>query len=224
MFCKNEITMKNILDFLKELKENNNREWFEANKGRYLEVKKTHEEMLDKVIDGISTFDPVTGRPATKDCLFRIYRDVRFSPNKEPYKTHIGAFISRGGRKSERPGYYIHLEPGNCFMGGGVYMPQPENLKKIRNEIYFNAGSFKKIFEEKSFKQHFKELYDDKLSRPPKDFDPAFADIDLLKYKSYFVEEAYTDEEVLGADYVKKVVEACKALVPLNVFLNKAFE
>jgi uncharacterized protein (TIGR02453 family) len=125
--------MKEILNFISDLKENNNREWFETNKKRYLAVKEKHEIFLDKVIEGIrSSVDPQLGELTGKDCVFRIYRDVRFSPNKEPYKNHIGAYIARGGRKSPRAGYYIHLDPGNCFAGGGIYMPAPDVLKKIR--------------------------------------------------------------------------------------------
>lgn len=216
--------MKTILDFLKELKQNNNREWFDQHKDEYLDVKRKHELILGKVIEEISRFDPLTGKPEPKDCVFRIYRDIRFSKDKLPYKTHLGAFIARGGRKSQRPGYYLHLEPGNSMIGGGIYMPQPEVLKKIRNEIYFDSVKFRSILEEKSFSKLFGTLYEDKLSRNPKDFDADFADIDLLRYKSYFVERYLSDDEVLSDKFETIVVDTCKAMLQLHLFLNKAFE
>lgn len=216
--------MKAVLEFISELKQNNTREWFEANKQRYLKVKEEHEALLDKVIDGIASIDPYTGRPATKDCVFRIYRDIRFSKDKQPYKEHIGAFISQGGRKTSKPGYYLHLDPGNCFYGGGIYMPPPDVLKKLRNEIYFDSDTFKGILEEKKFKKMFGDLYQDKLVKPPKDFDPEFANIDLLKYKSYFVERALTDEEVTSPDFVKIILETTKQMQSFQKFLYRAFE
>ncbi len=216
--------MQHLLTFLTELKENNNREWFEANKQRYLTLKDKYEVWLEKVIEGISQFDPVTGKPSVKDCVFRIYRDVRFSKDKLPYKTHFGAFIAQGGRKSIKAGYYVHIEPGNSLMGGGIYMPAPENLKKIRNEIYFNSDGFKKILNEPSFKKIFTELYNDKISRPPREYDPGFADTELLKYKSYFVERSFTDREVLAENFADEVVKSCRMILPMNNFLNKAFE
>lgn len=216
--------MKAILDFLLELKHNNDRDWFDKHKAEYLQVKRKHELLLQEVIEEISRFDPITGRPEPKDCVFRIYRDIRFSKDKLPYKTHIGAFIAREGRKSPRPGYYLHLEPGNSMIGGGIYMPQPEVLKRIRNELYFDVKGFKSILEDKLFSKLFINLYEDKLTRNPKDFDPDFADIELLRYKSYFVERYLSDEEVLSNDFVSIIVETCKAILPLQIFLNRAFE
>lgn len=216
--------MKEILDFISELKENNNREWFEANKKRYLQVKSRHEDFVQKVLDGIARFDPAYGNLNAKDCVFRIYRDVRFSPNKDPYKTHIGAYLSPGGRKSQKPGFYVHLEPGNCFAGGGVYMPPPDVLKKIRNEIYFNFDEFKEILEEKNFKKNFSGLYEDKLTRPPKDFDPNHPGIEYLKYKSYFVDKEIPEKVVLSDKFVPTVVETLKVAQPLNKFLERVFE
>ncbi len=215
--------MQKILNFLTEIKQNNNREWFEQNKQQYAEVKKEHEQLLEQVIEGISRFDAVTGRPAVKDCLFRIYRDVRFSSNKDPYKTHLGAFIARGGRKSERPGFYLHIEPGNSMVGGGIYMPEPPVLKKIRDEIYFDAPALRSILDNKDFKKHFAGLYEDKLTRPPKGYDADFADADLLKYKSYFVEKKFTDQEVTSPNFAAQVTKTCEAMMPMQVFLNRAF-
>lgn len=215
--------MKKLLSFISDLKENNNREWFEANKSRYLEIKEMHEDFVQKVINGITAFDAEYGKLTAKECVFRIYRDVRFSTNKEPYKTHIGAYIAPGGRKSQKPGYYVHLEPGNCFAGGGVYMPQPDVLKKIRNEIYYNFDEFSKIMDDKNFKKHFKGLFEDKLSRPPKDFDASHPGIEYLKYKSYFVDKEIPEDIVLSDKFVPAVVETLKVVKPLNDFLKRVF-
>lgn len=217
--------MQNILTFLENLKENNTREWFEANKAWYQEVRAEHENILEKFINGLSEIDPMLGKPTVKECVFRIYRDIRFSPNKQPYKTHLGAYIAKGGRKSEKPGYYLHIEPGNnSLVGGGIYMPKPEVLKRIRTEIYFDAAIFRSLIESKELKKHSITLYEDKISRPPKDFDPTFPDIDLLKYKSYFVDKTITDKEVLDKDFIPKCLSVCKGIVEVNHFLNRAFQ
>ena len=129
--------MKEILKFLELLSGNNNREWFEANKPMYQSAKSLYETLITNTITGIGAFDSSIGHPLAKDCLFRIFRDVRFSKDKAPYKTNFGAFIASGGRKSPKSGYYIHIEPEKSFIGGGIYMPQPDVLKKLRQEVYF---------------------------------------------------------------------------------------
>jgi len=214
--------MDKILQFLTALRENNNREWFEQNKDWYLQVKAKHEQLLEKIIKELSKFDVVAGTPAAKDCIFRIYRDVRFSKDKLPYKTHMGAFIAAGGRKSIRPGYYLHIEPGNSMISGGVYSPQPDVLKKLRDEIYFNSETFKNILNDKAFKEMFGNLWEDKLIRSPKDYDPLFPDIDLLKYKSYSVMRSLDDKEVISEQFIPIVLDACKTMSGFNVFLNHA--
>lgn len=216
--------MENILRFLSALNENNNREWFEINKTWYQKARAEYELILEKFINGLSEIDPLLGKPTVKECIFRIYRDVRFSPNKQPYKTHFGAYIAKGGRKSELPGYYLHIEPGNSLVGGGIYMPKPDVLKRIRTEIYFNAPEFRGLIESKDFKKHSINLYEDKISRPPKDFDATFPDIDLLKYKSYFVDKSLTDKDVLSKDFIQKCLSVCKGIVDVNHFLNRAFQ
>ncbi len=216
--------MKAILEFLLELKQNNNREWFAQHKDEYLHVQEIHHLLLNEVIEKISQFNPIIGKPEAKDCAFRIYRDIRFSKDKLPYKTHIGAYIAREGRKSPRPGYYLHLEPGNSMIGGGIYMPQPDVLKRIRNEIYFDSKGFRSVLNDHSFSKLFNNLYEDKLTRNPKDFDPDFSDIELLRYKSYFVERYLSDEEILSDNFVNTIIDTCKVILPFHLFLNRAFE
>jgi uncharacterized protein (TIGR02453 family) len=217
--------MKDILEFLSDLKANNNREWFYENRDRYQLTKIKFEDYVSRIIGEISLFDPQVGLPAAKDTIFRIFRDVRFSKDKLPYKTNFGAFIANGGRKSPKAGYYFHLEPGASMIGGGIYMPQPEVLKKIRQEIYFNAGDFRKLLEENKFKRIFGGLGDyDKLKRPPKDYDASFPDIQLLMYKSYVVMHKLEDEVFLKEGFAKEITEACRTMTDFNHFLNRAFE
>ncbi len=217
--------MKDILNFLNELKSNNNREWFDLNRDRYQKVKILFEEKVNSLIGEISRFDPSIGMPAAKDSIFRIFRDVRFSKDKLPYKTNFGTFIAKGGRKSPGAGYYLHIEPGASMIGGGIYMPMPDILKKVRQEIYFDAVGFKKLIEDKNFKKTFGALStSDKLKRPPKDFDATFPDVDLLMYKSYTVMHQLSDEVILSDKFSQKVVDACGTMMEFNRFLNRAFE
>jgi len=212
-----------VLDFLSQLKLNNNREWFQENKKWYEASKKEMEGFVTGMITTISAIDPSVQTPAMKDCMFRIFRDVRFGADKSPYKTNFGAFIARGGRKSSFPGYYFHFEPGESMLAGGVYQPQPDTLKLLRNEVYYHSEDLKAIFEKSSFKKYFEKLGDfDKMKKTPKDFPADFPDIELLKYRSYIVSEMIPDKIVISHDYQKLVLEMVKELQPFMAFLNRA--
>jgi len=214
---------KATFDFLSRLKENNTREWFLENKKSYEVAKKEVESFLTALIPELSKLDPSIQSPDVKDCMFRIYKDVRFSKDKSPYKTNFGAFIGRGGRKTIYPGYYIHFEPGECMIAGGIYMPQPDALKLLRNEIYFNSAEFRKILESKDFKKYFEKLDEfDKMKKAPREFPADFPDIDLLKYRSIIVSVGVADEKVLLGNYDKYVLEVAKAMLPLHAFLYRA--
>jgi len=212
-----------VLKFLKDLKKNNNRDWFNANKGRYEEAKAEFEKFINSVIHEIARFDKSVQFVEAKDCMFRIYRDVRFSANKEPYKTNFGAWISKDGRKSSGPGYYFHVAPEEQFISGGIYMPDPELLKRIRQEIYYNYKDFDKILKSKDFKKYFNGIDDYyKAKLAPRDYPADFEGIDILKNKSYTVSAAL-DEKTLHSDSLfKTTVTICKALLPYNDFLRKA--
>ncbi len=216
--------MKNILDFLTTLKSNNNREWFNANKSLYIEAKDTFEEFINGIIPKINKFDPEIGSITAKDCVFRIYRDVRFSKDKSPYKTNMGGFMAKGGRKGGFAGYYIHIDPEQSFIAGGNHMPPPDKLKKLRQEIMYNVDQFKAIINKPSFKKAFTKIDGEKLSRPPKDFPADFPDIDLLKFKSYVVMHNFDSNEMLNKDYESYVLKIFKEMYPLNQFLNKAMD
>jgi uncharacterized protein (TIGR02453 family) len=213
--------MKIILDFLKELTENNNREWFNAHKKDYETAKKEMENLVNKLIKGVSDFDNSVKGLHPKDCMFRIYRDVRFSADKSPYKTNFGSFITEGGFKSGNPGYYFHVQPGECFLSGGIYQPPADNLKKIRQEIYYNYPEFSSIVLNPEFKSHF-SFWEDKLKRPPKDFDPNFEGIEFLKYKSYAPFMEMEESKLESPDIAEFAIETYKILFPFNTFLMNA--
>lgn len=213
-----------ILKFLKALSKNNNRDWFEKNKDVYLESKQLFEDFIASLLKELSKFDKGLGGLNPKKLPFRIYRDVRFSKDKRPYKLNMGAGFSPGGKMIQEPGYYIHIEPGNkSFVAGGFYMPDASNLSKIRQEIDYNYKGFEKVIKNKKFNSYFKGLDDfDKLKTAPNGYPKDHPYIDLLKHKSYIVSHYFTDKEVVDKNFIKKVVEGCKTLKPLNDFLNNA--
>lgn len=216
--------MENILRFLAELKQNNNREWFQANKDWYLEVKREHEELVSNIIAGLSAFESDMQLLTPPECVFRIYRDVRFSKNKDPYKTAMGAVFSKGGRKSKYASYYLHLEPGNSFAGGGKWRPDGNALKNIRYEIYNYPDEFLKIINNKKFKETFGGLSGEKLKRPPKDFPSDFEHIELLKYKSLIVGKPFSDDELLQEHFLLKLLDHFKTLKPFIDCINRGIE
>ncbi len=213
-----------ILGFLNALKENNNREWFQENKKDYEEAKAEMLCIIQRLIDEISIFDSTIGSLEAKQCLFRIYRDVRFSKNKEPYKTNMGAYMVMGGRKSGNAGYYLHLEPGNSFVGGGIHNPDPKQLKAIRDEIAYAGDDLVSIVEAKDFKRFFLKIEGDSLVRPPKGFDPESKNIDLLKMKSFTVFQALDDSILMADNFTDQILPVFKAMLPFVGFLNGAFK
>lgn len=215
--------LKTILIFLKAIAKNNNREWFEKNKPKYLDSKKHFEDFLEVLHKELLTFDESLAGINPRKQAFRIYRDVRFSKDKRPYKVNMGAGFSAHGKMEQEPGYYIHIEPGKSFVAGGIYMPDAERLSKIRQEIDYNAGDFVKILKDKKFKKLFPSLDDfDSLKTAPKGYPKDHPHIDLLKNKSFVVSHRFTDADVISKTFVKKVAAACKTLKPLNDFMAEA--
>ena len=223
---KNEVmNVKVILDFLIALKHNNNRDWFHENKSLYEAARSEFESIVNHLIPDISNFDKSIGLLTAKECVFRIYRDIRFSKDKIPYKSHFGAFIAPGGRKSVKAGYYLHLEDGMSVLGGGIYRPPSDILKALRQEIYYNFDEFSSIINAKDFNKYFKEINDDdKLKKPPKDFPPDFKGIDLLKNKSYTIIHHLSNENVLGSHFGGYILEIFSAMFPFNAFLTRGME
>ncbi len=214
--------MKNVLPFLEKLSRNNDRDWFHANKDRYLQAKNEFEGFVAELLPALAAIDKDVAGLEPKQCVFRIYRDVRFSPDKSPYKINMGAAMGKGGRKSPYASYYIHVEPGNSFAGGGIWMPQGPVLKAMRQEVYYNAGEFKGILEGNEFRKYFDGLMGERLKRPPRDFPADFPDIELLKYKSYAVGSLLIDEMVTGENLIAELQKIYSALYPFNRFINRA--
>ncbi|WP_319591565.1 DUF2461 domain-containing protein [uncultured Draconibacterium sp.] len=214
--------MEKVLGFLKQLAENNNREWFNDNRKWYEESKEKVIFLTDVLINEIGEFDPAVRVLLPKDCVFRIFRDVRFSKDKRPYKTNFGSFICKGGRKSMNPGYYFHLEPGGCFVAGGIYMPPSPVLKSIRNYVANHGDELLDIINEPDFKKEFPEMFDDKLKLAPKGFAKDHEHIELLKYKSFIYSKTLGENVVTGDNYIKQLVKFYEQLYPLNVYLYEA--
>jgi uncharacterized protein (TIGR02453 family) len=217
---------KSTLDFLKKIKTNNNRVWFEKNKSLYLAAKEDAEKNLDEIISGIRSFDKrITTELTGKKCMFRIYRDTRFAKDKRPYKNNMGASINPGGKNAIVPGYYIHIEPGKTFVAGGIWMPPAPELGKIRQEVDYNQKEFLKIINDKNFKKLFGELdADDKLVNVPKGFSKDHPMVEILKLKSFLVVGTIKEKDVLNKNFVKEAVSMCKAMLPLNNFIQRALD
>jgi len=214
---------QSTLDFLKKLSKNNNKEWFDKNRDSYLKAKQNVEDFTALLIKEIAKFNPAVGTLSPKNCVFRIFRDVRFSKNKSPYKNNMGAYISEGGKKGNKAGYYLHIQPnGESFLAGGMYMPEAPLQNAIRQEIDYNMDEFKKIIGKKSFKTTFGEPEGEKLKTVPKGYDKNHPDIELLKYKSYIVWHKLNDKELIQKDFLKKSAAVFKELHPFNNFLNRA--
>jgi len=212
-----------VLGFLKDLQQNNNREWFQANKSRYEAAKAEFENFINSVIHEIARFDPLLRFIDAKDCMFRIYRDVRFTKSKEPYKTNFGAWMSKDGRKSSGPGYYFHVAPDEMFLSGGIYQPDPVLLKSIRQEIFYNIKEFKTILRSKEFSKYFSGIDEyNKTKLPPRDIPADFPDIDLLKNRSYTVSWGLNEKLLHSEKLFSTTVLVYKAMLPYNEFLRKA--
>lgn len=213
------------LAFLRNLAANNTREWFQDNKGAYESARDNFLALTADLISKIAVFDPEMGQLQPKECIFRIHRDTRFSKDKTPYKTNMGAYFTVGGRHSTKAGYYLHIEPsGESFVAGGIYQPQPAELKKIRQEIDYHGNELIAISEAPIFKQYFGQLTGSKLSVPPKGYDKNHLYIELLKHKDFLASCTVDTEELLKPNFSALVVQRFEAIKPLNDFLNRAIE
>lgn len=216
--------MKEILSFLTGLKQNNTREWMEANKKEYLNAKKEFEDLIADLIEKISGFDSHISGAEPKKCIFRIHRDIRFSKDKRPYKENMGGFINHEGRKGMDGGYYMHVEPGQSMLAGGIYMPPPDILKKIRQEIDYNPKPLIDYMQRADFKKYFGAFEGDRLKKAPQGYSPDHPNIELLKLKYYIVVHPLKDEELLKTDFIGHIVHIFEAMYPLNLYLRTALE
>ena len=212
------------LKFLKGVKKNNNKPWFEKNKNSYLAAKDDIEQLTGHLLNGLGKTDKSIADLKAKDCQFRIYRDVRFSKDKTPYKTNMGAWMNKGGKKINSAGYYFHCEPGHSFIAGGFYLPMPPELNKIRQEIDYNFDEWKKIINNKNFNKYFVKGVEgiESLSRPPKGYDDTNPAIEFLKMKSFIVTHQLTDTDIQSKTLVKEVLKTYEAMKPFIDFLNHA--
>jgi uncharacterized protein (TIGR02453 family) len=209
--------------FLRELSENNNRDWFQEHKPRYEKAKQNLEGLVEALIREVGTFEAL-GNLAPKDCIFRINRDVRFSKDKKPYKEWMSAVIGNGGRKSQRIDYYIHIQPNNqSFLGSGMWAPTPEQLATFRQEIDYNAHEFKAIIEDPVFRSYFPDIEGEVLRTAPKGYPKDHPDIELLKRKQLFFMHRFDDSTVTSPTFVAELVSAIRVVKPFGDWLNTLF-
>jgi uncharacterized protein (TIGR02453 family) len=218
---------KDAVQFLSDLVANNNTEWMHANKKRYESFKKDYHNYIASLLAEMKPLDKTLEPLEIKNCTFRINRDIRFSKDKSPYKTNIGVWFTQNKFRKNSPGYYIHFEKGNSFIAGGVWCPEPNELKQIRKEIAFFHDDLEAIVKDKKFKSEFGALTRDDnntLKKAPKDFEPNHPAIEFLKLKSFTASAKIDDKLFLDKDFSKIVSQKLIALKPMNDFLNRALE
>lgn len=215
---------KETFHFLKDLISNNDRDWFQENKSRYEEARQNVEEFADEILKEIKKIDhSIPSELSGKKSMMRIYRDVRFSKNKLPYKNNFGIGISSSGKGGDTPGYYIQIQPNESFIAGGYWMPQADHLKAIRQEIDYNTQDLLKIIEGKGFIDQFGGLsQEDKLKTTPKGYDANHQHIELLRLKSFTVSKKLDDDDLNSSKGIEAIVDSLKQINPLTLFLKQA--
>jgi uncharacterized protein (TIGR02453 family) len=216
---------KNSLQFLDDLKANNNRDWFLDNKKRYELFKKDYHQLVADILDAMKPLDSSLEMLEVKNCTFRINRDIRFSKDKSPYKDHIGVWLSSGAKGKNRSGYYIHIAKGASFIAGGLYCPEADDLKKVRKEISYFYEDLVEIISHKNFKKEFGDFDRDEknvLKNPPRGYEKEHPAIEFLKLKSFETSQKFDMEEVTKKDFVEKMSQKLFVLKPLNDFINRA--
>ena len=217
---KNSVDLAPVLSFLKKLEKNNNRAWFEEHREEYERALGRFEEFVAEMITEISAFDDLDG-VTPKDCLFRIYRDVRFSKDKSPYKTGMGASIGAGGRKSKGFPYYLHVQPGNhSMLAGGWHDPLPEQLARWRAAVDKGASALKKIIGRKEFVAAFGGLAGEKLARVPRGYPADHPEHELLRLKEIAVWHTVTDKDLLSSSVVQNSAAVFKTMKPFLDYLG----
>jgi uncharacterized protein (TIGR02453 family) len=216
---------KDSLQFIEDLKNNNNRDWFLDNKKRYEVFKKDYHQLVASFLDAMKPLDPSLEMLEVKNCTFRINRDIRFSKDKSPYKSHLGVWISSGTKGQSRAGYYVHIEKEASFIAGGFYAPEAEDLKKIRREIAYFYEDLEEILQAESFKKEFSDFDRNEksiLKNGPKGYEKDHPAIETLKLKSFETSQPFDISEVGKKDFVSKMSKKLILLKPLNEFINRA--
>ncbi len=204
-----------VLEFLGDIKENNNREWFTANKGRYQETHGYFKDFAEALVEEMSHYDEIESHK-----VYRIYRDIRFSKDKTPYKTHFSGHMVRA-TKLRRGGYYFHIEPGNSMVGGGFWNPNSPDLKRIREEIAADDQPLRKILGDKDFVKTFGTLHGDQVKSAPKGYKKDHPAIDLLRYKQFLLSHTFTDQEITSKDLAKKMAEVFHTMRPFFDYMSE---
>lgn len=212
--------MIGLIDFLTELRKNNNREWFQAHKGEYDALRKQFVADVEQLIARVATFDDELRNLRVEDCIYRIYRDIRFSPDKTPYKTYFSAYMARGGKKSPRAGYYLHIEPGNVAVSGGIWCPETRLIKALRQAIYDNLDEWQSIVEAPQFKSVYPTFVGETLKTVPREFPKEGYHVEWVKRKDYTVWGNQSDAFISKPDWVEQAAEKLRLLKPMNDFLN----
>ncbi|MEP2023877.1 MAG: DUF2461 domain-containing protein [Reichenbachiella sp.] len=214
--------LKPTIKFLNELSANNNKEWFDANRKTYESCRKDFLGFVGNIIDEIAKFDSELTDVDPKKCVFRINRDIRFSKDKTPYKTNFGALMGGAGKKTEGTGFYIHLAPGQNFAGGGIYMPKPETLAAIRQEIDYNPDGLNMLLASKNFKETFGEIRGEKLKTAPKGYPKDHPNIELLRFKSFYVIKEFSEKDLADEGFFDELISTYKKAYEFNKYLKEA--
>jgi len=214
-----------LFTFLKDLKANNERDWFNANKPRYeKEVKEAAVRFISDFAPHLAKISPhfrADPRPVGGS-LFRIYRDTRFSKDKTPYKTHVGIhFRHELAKTAHAPGFYLHLEPGSAFLGAGIWKPEPKVAQLIREAIVEDPDRWKRLLKRKAFRESF-ELAGDSLKRPPKGVDADHPLMDDLKRKDFMAVSDLTQKSATSRDFMKEFAANCRGVAPLVEYICDA--
>ena len=204
-------------DFLSQLKKNNNRDWFNEHKDEFIKEQHHIELFAESLLEELRSHDLIE-TPSGKKSLHRIYRDIRFSKEKTPYKTNWSGSFKRAGKL--RGGCYFHIEKGNCFIAGGFWAPNPDDLKRIREDLAFDDMPLRKILKSKSFSSTFGEMQGEQLKTTPKGFDAENSAIDLLRYKQFLLIRNFTDKEVLDSTFLKEANQTFKNMRPFFDYMT----
>jgi uncharacterized protein (TIGR02453 family) len=205
--------------FLKALKKNNHRDWFNDNKTTYQKELELVEQFAEALLRELNRHDEIE-TPSGKKSLHRIYRDIRFSSDKTPYKTNWSGNFKRA-TKYRRGGYYFHLEPGNSYLAGGFWGPNAQDIKRIRDEIAFDAGPLRKILKNKTFIATFGALQGEQLKTAPKGFEAGHEAIDLLRYKQFLLIRRFSDKEVLSDQFLKEASATYRNMRPFFDYMSE---
>lgn len=230
---KSNKIVKQVLEFLTDLAQNNNREWFAANKERYTDALAVFTQFSERFIAGIQQFDDSMPGITPKDCMWRIYRDTRFSKDKTPYKDHFGVYPCAGqpgkpqtmGKHSDRAGYYFHVQPGQCMFAAGMWCPNPDLLNAVRRELQANYEEVEEIMAAQPFKRYFGDFDQTyMLKRVPAGYDADFLHPDWLRQKWFIISTPFTDSEICKPAFLDRLLDIARAAKPMNDFLNYTFE